>query len=1177
MLRPDGTGQDERRERRPSAGPALRARRVRITVVDRQSVTASSPALSHRVVKGATAGRDPSGQLSCFARKWGGTLTFADIVAAYGASAKQRLSGPGEREALLVTPIAQFIEQAGALLGLKVVPHDEVSELEGSVRPDFGVRVNGVLVGHIELKAPGTSLEPSSYGKSTHNYRQWQRLRELPNLLHTNGTEFRLWRFGELIDEPVSVHAADLVRLTGMLKAPGRLELTVNGFLEWTPNGITSVPKLVATLAPLARLLREEVHDALRSERRAIKAGADPTTMPFLGIARDWRRLLFPHATDAEFADGFSQTVVFGLLLALSEGIDLGHEPIREIARQLEGHHTLMGRALNLLTEHVENTPTWTAIEIIVRVLAVADWEKLGQSGDQLYLHLYEDFLAKYDPEKRRRSGSYYTPVPVVDAMVRLTDVVLKTHLGKPEGLRNPHVTIVDPAMGTGTFPLSVLRHVGRSAAQQYGDGAGSEAVSNAIQRLYGIEIQSGPFSVAELRISSTVRGLSAELPEGGLNLFVADTLEDPYSASESELSFTAQLIARQRQQANRMKRERNIQVCIGNPPYKDHAGGAGGWIETGVDPATAAAPLDAFKLPGNGKHERHLSNLYAYFWRWATWKVFESTDKPDVLDGGNGVICFITATGYLAGPGFKGMRRYLRRSCSEGWIINVTPEGKQPPPSNAVFNIETPVAIALFVRREETTFDDPAKIRYIDLHGTRQEKFEELGELAFDDERWRDVRDGWTAPFTPAAATDWDEFPAVDDILPWRANGIMAGRGWIYSPSEIVLETRLRELINEDDSRTKSEMFGDGRDASLTKTKKPLPGSDTERGTRVAFGKTQMFTSAHVVRCGFRTLDRQWVIADSRLMSQPSPTLWAGRVPGQVFAIELHSEYPRTGPGLVFTNLIPDVHHFRGSGGGRALPKLHPDGTANIGRGLAQVLSARLGIDVAGEEIFDYIAGVAGHSGFLAQFDDELHTPGLRVPFTADPHLWRRACELGLHLQWLHTYGEAGAHPDGYADLRDPNMGVLHPNYAVSVGKVMPADWRYDGEKRCLHVGAGRWDDVSREATEYTVGGSNVLESWLGYRLAVPKKRYTSALDHLNATRWDAAWSAELTDLLSILTQLVSLEDQMGDLLADVMTGPILGRAELESEGVRWPLVDADRRPRSPIVGPFFGVEDGT
>lgn len=1093
-------------------------------------------------------------------------MSFANVVTAYGQSAKQRLSGPGEREALLVTPISQFIEQAGVLLGVTAIAHDEVTEMEGSVRPDFGVRVDQALVGHIELKAPGTSLDPSSYAPSTHNYKQWQRLRELPNLLHTNGTEFRLWRYGELVDEPVHMHTADLAKHHGMLTAPGRLELIVNGFLEWTPTPILSVNRLVDTLAPLARLLREEVVDALQAERRAVKGGADRSTMPFLGIARDWRRLLFPQAKDADFADGFSQTVIFALLLALSEGIDLEHQTIHQVAKKLENHHTLMGKALNLLTEHVEDTPTWTAIEIILRVLAATSWTKLGSTGDNLYLHLYEDFLAKYDPEKRRLSGSYYTPVPVVDAMVRLTDLALKTYMGKAEGLRNPFVSIIDPAMGTGTYPLSVLRHVGAAAAQQYGPGAAPEAVSNAVARLYGIEIQSGPFSVAELRVSSAIQDAGAALPSNGLNLFVADTLEDPYLASETELSFTAQLIARQRQQANKMKRERNIQVCIGNPPYKDHAGGLGGWIEKGILAATGEPPLAAFKLTGNGKHERHLSNLYAYFWRWATWKVFESTDEPDVVDGGNGIICFISATGYLAGPGFKGMREYLRRRCSRGWIINVTPEGKQPPAINAVFNIETPVAIGLFLREDGTDENTPADIKYLAVHGSRDEKFADIAALTFDDDRWRATRAEWTAPFTPAAASTWDDYPAADDLLPWRANGIMAGRGWIYAPSADVLEERLRDVINEDDAKLKGVKFKNSRDASLTKTKKPLAGADTEQGTTAPFAGITMLTHARIVRCGYRVLDRQWVIADSRLMSQPSPTLWAGRVPGQVFAYELHSEYPRSGPGLVYTSLIPDVHFFRGSGGGRALPLLHPDGTPNAAPGLLEALTQHFGQEVTGTDLFSYIAGITGHSGFVGQFDDELATPGIRVPITSSIDLWSRGCSLGRHLQWLQTYGDAGAHPEGYLDVRDSRIDVVHPTYAMPVGATMPTAWEFEPASKQLHVGAGRWDHVSADAAAYTVGGSSVLDSWLGYRLAKPKKKTTSPLDSINATQWDPAWSSELTNLLSILTQLCQLEDAMADLLIDVIANPILTRTELAALGVKWPVTDRDRAPRIPV-----------
>ena len=70
-----------------------------------------------------------------------------------------------------------------------------------------------------------------------------------------------------------------------------------------------------------------------------------------------------------------------------------------------------------------------------------------------------------------------------------------------------------------------------------------------------------------------------------------------------------------------------------------------------------------------------------------------------------------------------------------------------------------------------------------------------------FDDPRWRALAPSGPLRSPRQPATGWDEYPAADDLLPWRANGIMAGRGWIYAPNADILETRLRDVINEDNA----------------------------------------------------------------------------------------------------------------------------------------------------------------------------------------------------------------------------------------------------------------------------------------------------------------------------------------------------------------------------------------
>jgi len=187
----------------------------------------------------------------------------------------------------------------------QVVVHGEAPLAELGIRPDYAIRVDGAVTGYLEAKKPDLSLDPSTF--RGHNKRQWEQLRDLPDLIYTNGTEWRLYRRGEL---------ASLARLSGDLRTAGeRLVVVDDGFerlaadfLAWSPRPITSVSQLVIDVAPLCRLLRSSVLDQLAAESNAIRAGADEWEQPFTGLVRDWRNLLLPTASDETFADGYAQT-----------------------------------------------------------------------------------------------------------------------------------------------------------------------------------------------------------------------------------------------------------------------------------------------------------------------------------------------------------------------------------------------------------------------------------------------------------------------------------------------------------------------------------------------------------------------------------------------------------------------------------------------------------------------------------------------------------------------------------------------------------------------------------------------------------------------------------------------------------------------------------------------------
>ena len=479
-------------------------------------------------------------------------------------------------------------------------------------------------------------------------------------------------------------------------RRPATLLPLISDFLRWAPIPPKTAKKLAEVSARLCRLLRDEVVEQMARGSPALT-----------GLAQDWRKLLFPQADDAQFADGYAQAVTFGLLVARARDISLA-EGIEQAAQELRKSNSLIGTALRLLTEDSSNQDALkTSLGTLTRVLDAVNWHTISKDKPEAWLYFYEDFLEVYDNTLRKRTGSYYTPPEVVSAMVNLVDEALRGPLfERPAGFAAPDVIVADPAVGTGTFLLGVLRRIASTVEDDQGAGAVRGAIEAAAKRVIGFEIQFGPFAVAQLRLIAEMQALMNSPPLPELRLFITDTLGNPFIEEET-LGQMYEPIAKSRRDANTVKKTQPITVVIGNPPYKEKAEGRGGWIEKGSG-GKLVAPLDRWRPPpewGVGAHAKHLKNLYVYFWRWATWKVFGSgwhyaaTGLPDKDE--EGIVCFITVAGFLNGPGFQKMRDDLRRTCSEIWVIDCSPEGHQPEVPTRIFQgVQQPVCIVLAARK---------------------------------------------------------------------------------------------------------------------------------------------------------------------------------------------------------------------------------------------------------------------------------------------------------------------------------------------------------------------------------------------------------------------------------------------------------------------------------------------
>lgn len=1079
------------------------------------------------------------------------TRKVVAAVSRFGAAVRPKLRDDvGGPEDQLRAPLEQLLGEVAGVLGVELVLVGEAALAALGVRPDYAVNVSGSRVGYIEVKAPGRGV-PTAWTPNAHERRQWDQMRLLPNILYTDGNHWAAFRFGEL--------AGPVARLNGDLRhaGPGLIPegddfiQVVADFLLWKPDPPLTVSQLVKSAANLCRLLRGEVAGTLERER----SGEERSAI-FTGLADDWRALLFPGLSDGEFADAYAQTVTFALLLARVDGIAFENHPLSEIARQLGKKHSLMGKALNVLTEETVEGRS-IVIATMLRVFGVIDWDSLSKGRKDTHLHLYEHFLEVYDQSLRKQSGSYYTPNEVVTAMVRLVEEILHTGMGISRGFAAEEVVVVDPAMGTGTFLLSVIDAVARTVAEEEGKPAVPPQIRSLFTRLVGFEKQAGPFAVAELRVHQAVKAEhETEVPEDEVKLFVADTLDNPY-VEQTHLGLTYEPIARSRREANKIKREVPVLVVIGNPPYRERAKGLGGWVEKGDSNSGAIPPLDAFRADGNGRYEYVLSNLSIYFWRWATWKVFDAHPGHPA-----GVVAFITTSAYTTGPGFAGMREYLRRTVDEGWIIDLSPEGHQPEVSTRIFpGVQHPLCIGIFARYGKGSPAEPANIHHVTVSGSRARKFTQLAGLSLTSAGWAACATGWHERLVPAGDAAWERYPLLGDLMPWQAPGVKPNRTWVHAPAPGTLRERWDRLVSAPAS-ARAVLLKETPDRLTGTIAGPVPGFAPHSGT---IGEEKGQCPAPV-RIGYRAFDRQYLIPDTRLIDRPRPALWQAASERQVFTVEQHDEPLTAGPGLAFTADVPDIHFFNGRGG-RVLPLYRdPAGLApNLAPGLLKAVIRRLGVNTSAEEFLAYVAGVTAHHSYTARFTAELKTPGIRVPLTADPQLWSEAVSLGQRVLWLHTYGQRFTDPARGRSPGAPKLPADHrPKVIATIPDTpagMPDSISYDEATRTLHVGIGQIAPVSPEAWAYETSGMKIIRKWFGYRKKDPAGRRSSPLDDINADYWPARYTTELLELLNVLEMCVDIESSQADVLARICGGPLITVADLAQDKV-FPVSASARKP---------------
>jgi hypothetical protein len=1065
-------------------------------------------------------------------------MPIVDLLQTYARRIReQRRANADVAETALAPAFQQLLE--GMIPLLPMAPPLTVApeyRNPGVGRPDIAlVRQGSPARAFVELKAPSKPADPTRWRH--HDRRQFEKLRELANWATCNFVEMRLFEREDEIGSAFVVPERCLRPDRDDARANREIAEHDAGpfirLIERLCMGAGQEPAardaehLATLMAHSARLIRGIVQDRLaelhleNNPRHAL-----------LQVRQEFRDVLYAHPEaggytasdfDALFSAAFAQTLAFGLLLVREA---TGEQVEVDAWQHMPEEHPLMRTALRVLSlpEVVRDIGIGfdvmrdTVNSFAPEILAVPP------HGRDPILYFYEDFLRTFDPQAREKYGVYYTPVEVVRYIVGALDRALRENL-ETEGLRDPHVTILDPATGTGTFLLGIAERV-RAQEGQAGEGMAALALQDLASRMFGFELLVGPYAVAHYRLHHALRsarpdgeGQSEPLELPRLGVYLADTLAEPGAAAPAgPLGFVSEGIADERRQANWIKSEQPILAIIGNPPYRRLEEGenrtlVGDWMD-GIWDDLKGPVRDA----GHGNQLNTFPELSVAFWRWAIWKLFEAENAPR-----RGIVAFISNRKYLTGWPYAGLRKMMRERFDRIEIIDLRGDVRRGERAGVeadqgVFNIMVGTAITLAIADGSKPKGELADVFYSDS----------WAEGLFRRDAKLDWLSGRAGPGTVPNSTAVDR-GLLDDMRPepfqngeWlnlRECFVVASSGLeskrdhvVYAVSQEQLEGQVRRVIAAE---------GAARDELFNST-------DLRPAHRAVATGWQEQAAALT---GYRPLDRRWHYTRAEWNDRPRPMLQSvwGRANICLFALPNGTN---AGPAVWCYGNYPDRHAFRGSYGGYAFPLYdrRPNiNSSNVEPGLIAAISAAYGQLVSEEDVFDAILCLLSATSYSLRFAEDLEDVFPHVPFPATLDIFEQAVRIGREIRAVETFeresGEQYRRADFVRLATRPRGALAAVEYA-------------DGSITLCADGSGRITGLPNTIWNFSVSGYRVLPRWLEARIGLPV---------------DLAFVRELRDICGRIAELIDLfaeaDNVLDATLRDTLTREALGFEPREHE----------------------------
>ena len=981
-------------------------------------------------------------------------------------------------------------------------------------RPDYEVTIAGALgaVGYVEAESVNADLSRLT-GHAKHQNERFKQ--NLHNFLLTNHYDFRLFVDGTEVERATLPAAPERGQITVPDQSISDMERLLERFLTEAAPVAASPEAIARQLAKRARLLRVAADEML--------VGADS---PLHSLWQSYQEALHIEMDAPTFADVYAQTFTYGLFLAwfsFSGATFDRNAAMNALPRAVPPIRALLRYGNAEMPDGLLWIVDGICADLFRAVKDAALKPFRGDTRDPM-VYFYETFLAAYDPKLRESRGSYYTPDAVVDFIVRAVDSVLRRDFGKSEGLADLSVRLLDPAAGTGTFLARAYAQV-REQMEKSGDGGlwPDRARNHLAQHFYGFELLPTAYTLAHLKLRQVLAEEGAPLLDTErLPVYLTNTLDDDVPPQQTLL--LAKELSDEVRAADKVKKQEQILVVMGNPPYFGKSANPSGYEEI-INPGETyfadtptglvervnhfGRPIknkklnfigkllrDYYQVNGAGlgeKNPKWLQNDYVKFMRFAQWMIEKN---------GSGMVAFVTDNSYLDAPTFRGMRLSLRKSFDEIYLYDLhgNSKKKERAPNGStdqnVFDIMQGVCIAVLIRRPGAPGERAAVVRHADLWGIRKEKEIVLNGASLGSVAWEELP--LNPPFylfVPQAQAVREEYErgwSVKDIFPVNSLGIVTARDNLsvhFTANDIWATVENFVSLPIERAREKYQLGPDARDWKVDLAQRDLKASGPNEA-KILPVSYRPFDNRYTYYTGnsrgFHCMPRNEVM--QHFKSDENLGLCVGR------NVETNDAWAHA----FLTRYIAGHHVVSLKEVNYVLPLyIYPTKTdlftdpdaerrPNLSPAFLDALRAAITNpaetnteteptpEPTPEAIFHYLYAVLHAPSYRARYAEFLKRDFPRIPLPPSRAVFEQAAEIGAKLTAVHLLEapELNAH------------GIGFPSAGDHVVEKMRGQNRYEAAFGRVYLNTAEYfENVPQAAWEFRVGGYQPAAKWLDDR----------------------------------------------------------------------------------------------